>query len=564
MTLTPASIAVAQASSATALVRDVNGTIMTGQTVTWSIVNNGVASITTSGVATGVSAGTTTVSASVQGVTGSATLTVTAVSPIATPQLPRAVPALPVAALSRSCTDRPTTVAALQQALNAGGARTICLAMGLVLKGSFDIPARAAGDTSWSILRADTTLTLGSRITGSERLPKIEIVDVRFPALWFHSRSARWVVQGIEMTTDPNIIAGPLSLVEAGERIAETTIAALPREIHFTHVNVHGWPNQNLRRGFMLNGAGHIVRDSRCTEIHERNSDSQCTLSYNGPGPFLIENNLLEAASENVMWGGADPGISGLVPCDITVRNNRISKPATWKQVGTPSQAGSYLIKLLYESKSSCRSLIEGNSFDGVWKDGQMGYAVWLKSVNQQGNCRWCRTTDVTFRNNTFRNVGAGFAFSGSPEVFPVDSALSRVLVTGNWIENINVQPYDGDSRPILLNVNARDVSFIRNTWTGGNFPKDAIIFDLSNGVKAVTNFRFEDNVIPTAQYGVGATAVGEGTVALNAGVGGSWTFLRNTFIGNQRNGYPATTKWASSLAGALSTGSGVAAPPVP
>ena len=563
VTLTPASISVAQAASATALVRDVNGAIMTGQVVSWSVVNNGVASITTSGTVTGNSAGTTTVSASVKGVTGSAQLTVTTASPIQAPQLPRSVPVIPSAVMTRPCTDRPTTVAALQSAVS-GKNKVICLPMGSTWVVNLDIPARTAGDTSWNVLRADSNFTVGARVPNGARLPKLKPATTNQSVIHVHSRAAKWVFQGLEVTTDQALAKGPMALIFVGEFISERLLSDLPKEIHFSHMNVHGWLQQDVRRGFVLNGQGHIIRDSQCTEIHERNSDSQCVLSYNGPGPFLIENNLLEAASENIMWGGGDPTIAGLVPCDITVRNNWISKPSTWKSIGTPTQSGSYNIKLLYESKNSCRSLIEGNHFDGVWQDGQMGYAVWLKSVNQSGACQWCRTTDVTFQNNTFKNVGAGFAFSGAPEQYPVDSALRRVMVAGNWIENINIQPFSGDSRPILLNVNARDVSFLRNTWTGGNFPKDAIIFDLTSGQKAVTNFRFEDNVIPTAQYGVGATGIGEGTAALNGGVGGTWTFLRNTLIGNTRNNYPATTKFASTLAGALATGSGVAAPPVP
>ena len=30
-------------------------------------------------------------------------------------------------------------------------------------------------------------------------------------------------------------------------------------------------------------------------------------MGWNGPGPFLIENNYLEAAGENIMFGGNDP-----------------------------------------------------------------------------------------------------------------------------------------------------------------------------------------------------------------------------------------------------------------
>jgi uncharacterized protein YjdB len=564
VTLTPNSITVGQTAAAAAVLKDAAGIVLTGRTITWSVTaGTGVASVSSTGTVTALATGSATITATSGGVSGSAILTVMVPGAIATPQLPRSVPSFPSSLMSRPCTDRPTTATALQQALNAGGSRTICLSPGLVLKGYWDIPARAAGDTAWSVLRADMSFTPGQRITGSEPLPRLIITDVRFPALWFHSRSARWLVQGLELTSDSTITAGPMALVEVGERISERTLADLPRDIHFSHMDLHGWPLQNLRRGWVLNGAGHVVRDSRCTEIHERNSDSQCTLSYNGPGPFLIENNLLEAASENIMWGGGDPAISGLVPCDITVRGNLVRKPIAWKSVGTPTQSGSYLIKLLYEAKNSCRALVEQNHFDGVWMDGQTGYAIGLKSVNQSGGCTWCRVTDQTFRNNTIVHVGAGFGIAGAPEKYPVDTVASRIMFSGNWIDSLNVNPYTGDARGILILARARDLSFVRNTWAGGNWTRESIILDLSGSTPAVTNFRFDNNVMPIG-LGVGATAVGEGTKALNAAVAGTWSFSNNTFIGAARSGYPATTQWAASLSAALATGAGITQRPVP
>ena len=53
----------------------------------------------------------------------------------------------------------------------------------------------------------------------------------------------------------------------------------------------------------------------------------------------MIENNYLEAAGENVMFGGADPAIPGLVADGITFRRNYLSRPMAWRQpiLATPS-----------------------------------------------------------------------------------------------------------------------------------------------------------------------------------------------------------------------------------
>ena len=61
-------------------------------------------------------------------------------------------------------------------------------------------------------------------------------------------------------------------------------------------------------------------------------ADSQAIAGWNGSGPFKIENNYLEAAGENVMFGGADPKIPQLVPSDIEFRYNHCAKPVSWQK----------------------------------------------------------------------------------------------------------------------------------------------------------------------------------------------------------------------------------------
>ena len=57
----------------------------------------------------------------------------------------------------------------------------------------------------------------------------------------------------------------------------------------------------------------------------------------------MIENNYLEATGENLMFGGGDPKIVGLVPSDITLRMNHLVKPRSWQQpiIGTPTASAS-------------------------------------------------------------------------------------------------------------------------------------------------------------------------------------------------------------------------------
>jgi len=137
------------------------------------------------------------------------------------------------------------------------------------------------------------------------------------------------------------------------------------------------------QRGILLNSASSAVIDSHVSEIHAAGSDAQAILGYNGPGPFEIVNNFLEGATENIMFGGADPKILDLVPPDIEIRRNHIFKPLNWFP-GDPNFAGvKWPIKNLLELKNAQRVLIEGNLLENT------GAALVLTPRNQSGSARW-------------------------------------------------------------------------------------------------------------------------------------------------------------------------------
>jgi len=59
--------------------------------------------------------------------------------------------------------------------------------------------------------------------------------------------------------------------------------------------------------------------------------DAQAIAGWNGPGPYLIENNYLEGAGENLLIGGTDPLIQNLVTANVTIRRNYLTKPVAWR-----------------------------------------------------------------------------------------------------------------------------------------------------------------------------------------------------------------------------------------
>src|SRR5437867_5227662 len=124
------------------------------------------------------------------------------------------------------------------------------------------------------------------------------------------------------------------ALVQLGGK--ETDVAELPHHIVVDRCYLHGDPRRGTRRGIAMNSRDTAIENSYLSDFKEVGADSQAIAGSNGTGPFKIANNYLEAAGENVMFGGADPSISGLVPADIEVLHNHFAKPLRWK-IGDPS-----------------------------------------------------------------------------------------------------------------------------------------------------------------------------------------------------------------------------------
>jgi uncharacterized protein YjdB len=96
VTVTPAtaSVQAGQTVQLTATLKDANGNILTGRVVTWSSSNNTAASVNSSGLVTGSSAGSATITATSEGKSGTSAITVTAV-PVASVTVTPATASVP-------------------------------------------------------------------------------------------------------------------------------------------------------------------------------------------------------------------------------------------------------------------------------------------------------------------------------------------------------------------------------------------------------------------------------------------------------------------------------------
>lgn len=81
VTLANAALTVGQTTQATAVLRDARGNTLTDRTVTWASSNTAIATVSNTGLVTAVAAGTTTITGTAEGVSGTASLSVAAPNP---------------------------------------------------------------------------------------------------------------------------------------------------------------------------------------------------------------------------------------------------------------------------------------------------------------------------------------------------------------------------------------------------------------------------------------------------------------------------------------------------
>jgi hypothetical protein len=242
----------------------------------------------------------------------------------------------------------------LQSAINAAQpGDTIILEAGATYTGDFLLPNKSG--SSYITIQTSRVgeLPEGVRVgpAQSALFAKLRSASPASPVLRTAPGSHHYRFIGIEISSTTAALA--YDLVRIGEW--NQTSADVPHDFIIDRSWIHGWPTQDLQRGVSLNGAEITVSNSYINEIHGRGYDTQALCGWNGPGPFRIINNYLEASGENIMFGGADPSITNLVPSNIEIRRNYLFKPLTWK-VGHPTYAGiHWSVKNLLERCGSGR-----------------------------------------------------------------------------------------------------------------------------------------------------------------------------------------------------------------
>ncbi len=424
----------------------------------------------------------------------------------------------------------------LQSALNAAQPGDIVtLAPGATYTGHFTLAPNPG--PQWITIQSAALSSLpgpGVRISPAQAslLPKLVSPDSN-PALAINGGSNYYRLQGIEFTVAPGVYVQ--DLVRIGTA-AEASNAQLPHDLDFDRDYLHGDPSVGGKRGIALNGGATTVENSYVSGFISPGQDTQALCGWNGPGPYTIQNNYLEAGSEIVAFGGATVSIPLNTPSDIVIKNNTFFKPLSWRS-GDPSYAGFPVwAKNHIELKNAQRVTIDSNTFTNnwIWSD-QQGFMLVFGVRTEGGMVPWAVVNDVTVTNNILRHSAAGALIMGRDGL---GGSASRFLIKNNIWEDLS--PYwSGDGRLLQIQDSVNGVTFDHNTaFEAGWLTAFAVNYSF--------NVNLTNNIFNLGAGIIGAGA-GVGSPSLAAyDIGG--VFANNVIIGTSLYPYPASNVFPATI----------------
>lgn len=328
----------------------------------------------------------------------------------------------------------------LQAALNkAQCGDRIELAAGATYQWEFIFPARACATNPIIITTAGTLPD--RRIAPSDASVLATSRSGERAAVLRIYNTAGWTLTGLRFEPNKD---GYETLIEVQDGEA----------IEFDRILFDAPDTPGQKRFIMGNGKSITLRRSYCAGVNDPvdRRDSQCFAAWDGAGPYTVRDNYLEAASENVMFGGANSKAADRVPSDILVEDNLMIKRLSWK--GTPRG-----VKNLFELKQAKRAVIRRNVFQNNWTDAQNGFAILFTVRNDEGGAPWAVVEDVLFEDNQILNVERGLNIHGYDVYFASGRGTRMIVRRNTWQTQHNF---------VQLGSEIGELSIIDNTVMNG------------------------------------------------------------------------------------------------
>jgi hypothetical protein len=471
------------------------------------------------------------------------------------------LPALPQATVNATFPDTTgytvtnVTSGQLQTAINNASCNPngtiLQLPKGDVETGNFTLPLKTCASGQWIIITT-TGVTLpaqGTRLDPSLYVGQLArlTATVAAPVVATASNAAvnSYWLSGLEV--EQAAVAGSNEAVDIG--FYSSTPSQLPSNIVIDRCYIHGKASNPVSRLVDLNGNNVAVVDSYLSEGHEIGFDTQGILTISG-GPMLIQNNFIEGAAENILFGGASNGSSqppyNNFSHDVTIQKNFNYKPVAWYRQNPAYMGIHYTVKNLYEMKEGVRVLVKNNVLENNWGDAQAGEVATFQALVESGLNSVI--DDVSFVYNYAAHAGEGMLIAGNdPPLIPYDTVkrLHRMLIQNNVLDDINAAVWQGTyighfgyqflAGPDAVTIDHNTIPF--------QAPPNTFVLWANNDVPE-TSFYFTNNVdyVPAGGAGIGANATAEGTTTIQAWLSGppAGSVTQDILISGNCSKYPA------------------------
>lgn len=324
----------------------------------------------------------------------------------------------------------------------------------------------------------------------------------------------------------------------------------------YDHVIFTGTATDETVRGLYLGGAHDVVvQNSVFLDFHCKAlgtcGDSQAILGGIGDkadsGSYLIQNNLIESAGENVMMGG---GVDSFNVSDVTIQYNDIVKPASWNPADPSFTGTKWIVKNLVEFKNCVRCLVQGNRMIGSWGGyTQIGFGLLIGAKNQGsatgGQCPMCAVTDIVIRDNWISRTGEAMQIMRAPSGtgdYPADQG--HISIHDNVFDQLQYPECYQCGRWLVQlssdNVGGfvmHDVAIRNNTFSLAGYLNGGGFMDIggpATGLK-MTGIAVVNNVFPGGQFPLYSIGGGAGNCFASGTLdyAGSLAGCGVTFTGN-------------------------------
>ena len=422
----------------------------------------------------------------------------------------------------------------------------IVLEAGAVFSGNFTLP-NTSGTSVITIKSSGAYPAAGVRVAPADASAMAAIQSPNYqPAIQFLAGAHNWRLEGLEVKRNLGVQQDAVINVGYGDS-TQTLLSQVPHDIVIDRCYIHGESDAESLRGIGLHGATVAITNCYISEfkIGQADSrDSQAIVGWNGPGPYTITNNYLEASGENLMFGGGQMFIPNATPSDIVIQGNTFAKQTAWNTptvINGTTYPGPYVVKNLLELKHAQRVRIEQNIFEYCWQDAQQfAFALTPRSTAAYN---WAVVKDITIQDNTIRHVANVFNVLSQDQEGDGGAVASTITIQRNLCYDVSAETWGkvGESNGKFLQlvgpVGVPALVVDHNTCITAGAGNVAAIY--GDGAGQHTGSTVTNNLFGATDYGIGGTGT-SGSPALSVSTYfPSCTIQDNVFIGSSATGFP-------------------------